>query len=1208
MNKHKNTNKQGEKILLSGIAATTLGLISTKPQIVKADSQNGNRATKKATKRTIKTKLNYQSYYSKTAKKTVGLEASSSQQNDAKAGNKEGSSNGNDIANTEENSSSNSGTNQGKDTNQISTSNTDKAQNTTPVSSENNNTNEHNSTSDSKVTSNKDKDIKNTDTAKVTRSADLYHGLIYNKIPFTYNTDGILTITPNTNELIGTDYERTLSLKNACPLTDAGDFDYNPTLDIKKIVIDGDLTGNIYVRGLFSGFKNLESIVGLGHIDFSNTIDMQSLFQDDPKLKTIDGLNTMNTSKVTDMSGMFQGCNKLGLSENEKDHFNIDISNFDFSNVISLNSMFNDCTNITSLTLPEKINTSKATNMGGMFFACSSLKQLDLSKFDTSNVLSMQMMFKGCQALNYLNISSFDTSKLDENHISGMLQNLPSLNTLVLGKKCILKSGRLDVGLGTDGTWVNVGNGTLEKPEASKKWSSRDLIKNYDSEKDADTYIRYSGGLVTVHYQDQDGNPVLDDSDKPIPDDYLVGNVGQSIPVDTDKKIPGYQIAKDQDFGTFTSDPKIVNVIYNADLGYVNVHYEDENGKPLLDKNGKVIKDSSIKAINGHNWSINPQDKDFQFDGYKLVKTDGKTSGVFDKDNPPTVTLIYTDQGKVIIHYQDENGKPLLDKNGSEIKDSFLQGKFGTGWTIDSNNYKFPGYAFVSIDGKASGIFDKDNTPTVTLVYTDQGKVTIHYRDENGKPLLDKNGKEIDNTILHGKIGQDKWNIDPNDYKFPGYAFVSADGKTSGIFDATNPTVNLVYTDQGKVAIHYQDENGKPLLDKNGKEIKDSFLQGKIGQDKWNIDPNDYKFPGYAFVSADGKTSGIFDATNPTVNLVYTDQGKVAIHYQDENGKPLLDKNGKEIDDTILHGKIDQDKWNIDLNDYKFPGYAFVSADGKTSGIFDATNPTVNLKYTSKAQPIKVHYVDNQGKSISEDRIISGTIGQKIPVEPKEIPGYSVSEINGQKITDKGNITLYLSDKPQEITYTYTQNSSSTPNKAKAPNVTVHYQDEYGNILAPNVVLEGYVGDGYTSETKSISGYTLKTRPNNATGFFTTFPQDVTYIYSKNETNSNQITDKQPDNNKPTKVPTIKKPKRKPTRHLRNINRRKQLDKKSSIPTKLVQRKTITQQANSTNNKHSSSLPQTGKNQHSSLAMLSLGGIALISAFSLAWLDRKKNK
>ena len=966
---HKNTNKQGEKILLSGVAAAALGLINAKPQAVKAATLNGNRATKKTTRRTVKTKLNYQTLYSKTAETTEGIKASDySQKNDV----------------TDSNGKSSSNTSQNVDTEQSSISNTDNSQNTATTSNENNDPNALSSMSDSKVTT-KDKNIKTTDSKKVTRSADLYHGLIYGKIPFTYNTTGILTITPNSNELIGTDYERTLSLRNACTLTDPGSPqypDYNPTLDIKKIVIAGNLTGNIYVRGLFSGFKNLKSIVGLNRIDFSNTIDMQSLFQDDPKLETIDGLNTMKTSKVTNMSGMFQGCNNLGSSENEnkKDHFNIDISNFDFSNVVSLNSMFNDCENIVSLTLPEDINTSKVTNMGGMFFACSSLKQLDLSKFDTSNVLSMQMMFKGCQDLNYLNISSFDTSELDETHISGMLQNLPSLNTLVLGKKCILKSGRLDVGLGTDGTWVNVGNGTLDKPEASKKWSSRDLITNYDSEKDADTYVRYSGGLVTVHYQDQDGNPVLDDSDKPIPDDYLVGNVGQSILVDTDKKIPGYQIAKDQDFGTFTSEPKDVNVIYNADLGYVNVHYEDE----------------------------------------------------------------------------------------------------------------------------------KD------------------------KPLLDKNGKEIEDTILHGKIGHDKWNIDPNDYKLPGYAFVKvkADGKTSGIFDATNPTVTLVYTDQGKVTIHYQDENNNPLLDKDGKKIEDTILQGKIGQDKWSIDTTDKKF--------------------------------------------------------------------------QFYGYRFVEAQGKTSGVFDNSEPVITLKYTSIAQPIKVHYVDNQGKSISEDTILQGKVDKEITVSPKEISGYSVSEINGKKITDKGNITLYFSDKLQEITYTYVKNSSNTPtnnipDKVKASDVIVHYQDEYGNILAPNVVLGGYVGDGYVSEAKSIAGYTLKNRPNNATGFFTTFPQDVTYIYSKNKTSDNQITNKQPNNIKQPKVPTSKKPKSKPVNRSKNINKRKQLNKKTNYPSGPTQRNTTDLKAS-----NKSILPQTGKNQHSGLAMLTLGGIALLSALSFAWLDRKK--
>ena len=1039
MKTHKIAYKHGEKLLVSGIAAAALGLINGKTKTVKASAiPNNGSALKKASKTRLKTKINYQTARSKLVKRTEALEASNEPDAAEAATDKP---------------------------NQAQAMETD----TTTPDPADDQVSENNQTGS--ATGNKTQTTEKSDKTDIPEKFDpaqatktIRHGT-FNSIPFTFDTDaGTFTLISEDGKVA--DFGKFTPVFSGSNIYD-GDW-YTPLKDVRNIIFSGKFKANYSIKGMFSNLPKLVSITGLDNIDFDNVANMQDMFKGDTALKTIEGLdNLRNASSVHDMSGMFQECSAIT---------SLDLSSINFNMATSFQSMFANCSSLNNLILPDNIDTFNVTNMASMFEGCSSLytitfgkastasqlsgtpinneKSLNLTRFDTSNVTDMSNMFKGCTSLNGLDISSFNMSKLTDEGISDMLNDLPSLNILVLGKNCKTKIDKYNANLDTTGTWVNVGKGKLDKPEASKKWSSRDLITSYDSKKDADTYIRYSGGLVTVHYQDQDGNPVLDDSDKPIPDDYLVGNVGQSIPVDTDKKIPGYQIAKDQDFGTFTSEPKDVYVIYNADFGYVNVHYEDENGKPLLDKDGKKIEDSSIKTMNGHTWSINPQNKEFQFDGYKLVKIDGKTSGVFDKDNPPTITLVYTDQGKVIIHYQDENGKPLLDKNG--------------------------------------------------------------------------------------------------------------------------------------------------------KEIKDSFLQGKIDQDKWNINPNDYKLPGYAFVKADGKTSGIFDATNPTVTLVYTDQGKVTIYYRDENGKPLLDKNGKEIDHTILHGKIGQARWNINPNDYKFPGYAFVSADGKTSGIFDASEPIVTLQYTSKAQPIKVHYVDNQGKSISEDRIISGTIGQKIPVEPKEIPGYSVSEINGQKITDKGNITLYLSDKLQEITYTYTQNSSSTPNKAKAPNVTVHYQDEYGNILAPNVVLEGYVGDGYTSETKSISGYTLKTRPNNATGFFTTFPQDVTYIYSKNGTNNNQITDKQPDNNKPTKVPTIKKPKRKPTRHLRNINRRKQLDKKSSIPTKLVQRKTITQQANSTNNKYSSSLPQTGKNQHSSLAMLTLGGIALISAFSLAWLDRKK--
>ena len=84
MNTHKNANKQGEKILLGGVAAAALGLINAKPQMVKAANQNGTRATKKATKRTVKTILNYQT---ETSSETEGATATNEDTTDQSSDN-----------------------------------------------------------------------------------------------------------------------------------------------------------------------------------------------------------------------------------------------------------------------------------------------------------------------------------------------------------------------------------------------------------------------------------------------------------------------------------------------------------------------------------------------------------------------------------------------------------------------------------------------------------------------------------------------------------------------------------------------------------------------------------------------------------------------------------------------------------------------------------------------------------------------------------------------------------------------------------------------------------------------------------------------------------------------------------------------------------------------------------------------------------------
>ena len=126
-------------------------------------------------------------------------------------------------------------------------------------------------------------------------------------------------------------------------------------------------------------------------------------------LTTVD-LSNFNTSKVTDMYGMFNGCSSLT---------SLDVSNFNTSNVERMTSMFQFCSSLKTLDL-SNFNTSKVTNMGYMFFGCSSLKTLDLSNFDTSNVDFMNGMFGNCSKLSNLklgtnwasnsSISSFDLS------------------------------------------------------------------------------------------------------------------------------------------------------------------------------------------------------------------------------------------------------------------------------------------------------------------------------------------------------------------------------------------------------------------------------------------------------------------------------------------------------------------------------------------------------------------------------------------------------------------------------------------------------------------------------------------------------------------------------------------------------------------------------------------------------------------------------
>ena len=110
-------------------------------------------------------------------------------------------------------------------------------------------------------------------------------------------------------------------------------------------------------------------------------------------------LSNFDTSNIENMNGMFEGC------ENLKE---LDLSNFDTSKVKDMSYMFNGCRALSYLNL-SNFDTNKVRNMGYMFNGCD-LVGIDLNSFETFNVKNFECMFSNNKNLGFLDISLFEIS------------------------------------------------------------------------------------------------------------------------------------------------------------------------------------------------------------------------------------------------------------------------------------------------------------------------------------------------------------------------------------------------------------------------------------------------------------------------------------------------------------------------------------------------------------------------------------------------------------------------------------------------------------------------------------------------------------------------------------------------------------------------------------------------------------------------------
>ena len=144
----------------------------------------------------------------------------------------------------------------------------------------------------------------------------------------------------------------------------------------------------------------MESLISidLSNFDTSLVISVQSMFSGCNSLELIN-LKNFGTSFIIDMNSMFSGCSSLKY---------IDLSYFDTSSVSNMHSLFYGCSSLTSIDLTN-FYTLHVIDMSNMFYGCSSLKKIILKIFNTYYVTDMSYMFFGCSSLESIDLSNFDT-------------------------------------------------------------------------------------------------------------------------------------------------------------------------------------------------------------------------------------------------------------------------------------------------------------------------------------------------------------------------------------------------------------------------------------------------------------------------------------------------------------------------------------------------------------------------------------------------------------------------------------------------------------------------------------------------------------------------------------------------------------------------------------------------------------------------------
>lgn len=206
-------------------------------------------------------------------------------------------------------------------------------------------------------------------------------------------------------------------------------------------------------------------------------------------------------------------------------------------------------------------------------------------------------------------------------------------------------------------------------------------------------------------------------------------------------------------------------------------------------------------------------------------------------------------------------------------------------------------------------------------------------------------------------------------------------------------------------------------------------------------------------------------------------------------------------DSEIITGPIGAE-FDISNKEKIISNYIRTDDDFNKNGTFTVDKQTIKIYYEKipNGTVVVKHILVNPDltEELLETEYMQGNIGEEYSTSRLESNIYIPSKL----MPDTENTTGLFTDEPIEVNYYY--------EKIPGGKVTVRYVRKQilsdGGIveiqLASPVILNGYVGEKFTTTKMDIDGYSIDTSETlpSETGTFTTEEQVITYYYAKPET------------------------------------------------------------------------------------------------------------